>query len=454
MTSLMWFRRDLRLADNPAFVAAAGRGPVVPVFVVDPHLTGASGDARLAFLARCLQTLDESLADRMVLRTGDPTEAITRLAQESGASAVFATADFGPYGRDRDAAVAARLSALGIEFELVESPYAVPPGSITKADGTPYRVFTPYFRAWQEPARAMPCPEPSALVMSGGIESEPLPHAPAVSALLPEPGERAALQRLADLAGGELDGYAVERDRPDLDRTSKLSPYLKLGCIHPRQILAVLGNAPGHEAFRRQLAWRDFYADVLFHRPDSRTSSLQARLGRIRTDHDARADDRFARWAAGRTGYPIVDAGMRQLASTAWMHNRVRMLAASFLVKDLHLDWRRGARHFMQCLVDGDLASNAHGWQWVAGTGTDAAPYHRIFNPVVQGTRFDPHGDYVRRWVPELAGIDGPAVHEPWKLPGAARGYPPPIVDHAAERREALARYSEARSTLGTDDRY
>jgi deoxyribodipyrimidine photo-lyase len=446
MTSLMWFRRDLRLADNPALLMASKMDWVVPVFVIDPRLVGPSGAPRLAFLFRCLRALDESLGGGLVLRTGDPTEAIARLAEESDASAVVATEDFGPYGRDRDAKVAARLAARGVAFELVASPYAVPPGSITKTDGTPYRMFTPFFRVWREHTRAEAASEPARLKLVRGIASDPLPREPDVSAKLPAAGERGGLERLAAFIAGGIDGYADDRDRPDRDQTSRLSAHLKLGCVHPRQVLNVLGHVSEHEELRRQLAWRDFYADIVFHKPDSTRYALQAAPGRIHVDRGEGADRRFEAWAAGRTGYPIVDAGMRQLLGEAWMHNRVRMIVASFLVKDLHLDWRRGARLFMQRLVDGDLASNAHGWQWVAGTGTDAAPYHRIFNPVRQGKRVDPHGDYVRRWVPELASIEGPDVHEPWNRRRAAPGYVEPIVEHDKERREALARYAVARA--------
>ena len=223
-----------------------------------------------------------------------------------------------------------------------------------------------------------------------------------------------------------------------------MSPYLKFGSIHPRTLLADL--APGDEAFRRELAWREFYAAVLHHWPDSARAYFVPGLAAMRYDTGAAADEHFAAWAAGRTGYPIVDAGMRQLLAQGWMHNRIRMIVASFLVKDLHLEWTRGARHFMRHLVDGDLASNSHGWQWTAGTGTDAAPYFRVFNPVLQGKKFDPDGAYIRRWVPELAELPAAEIHEPWRRPGGIpAGYAAPIVDHADERRESLARYAEIR---------
>jgi deoxyribodipyrimidine photo-lyase len=228
--------------------------------------------------------------------------------------------------------------------------------------------------------------------------------------------------------------------------TSRLSPYLKWGCIHPRQLLAKLGRSTAHEAFRSELCWREFYADVLWHRPDTVSQALIPAMRHMEIDVGPDADAAFGAWAEGRTGYPIVDAGMRQLAAEGWMHNRLRMIVASFLVKDLHLDWSRGARYFMTQLVDGDLASNHHGWQWVAGTGTDASPYFRVFNPVTQGERFDPEGDYVRRWVPELRSIAGPGVHRPWiQDDGPPAGYPAPIVDHEQERAEALRRYAAVR---------
>ncbi|MGH3814486.1 MAG: cryptochrome/photolyase family protein, partial [Pseudonocardiaceae bacterium] len=247
-----------------------------------------------------------------------------------------------------------------------------------------------------------------------------------------------------------LADYAGDRDRPDLDGTSRLSPYLKWGCLHPRQLLAKLGRGPGPEAFRNELCWRECYADVLWHRPDTVRQAFDPAMRAMEVDEGDDTDGPFRAWCEGRTGYPIVDAGMRQLLGEGWMHNRVRMIVASFLVKDLHLDWRRGARWFLQHLVDGDVASNQHGWQWVAGTGTDAAPYVRIFNPTLQAAKVDPAGDYVRRWIPELRSIPGPAVHQPWAQPGGPPDdYPEPLVDHPSERAEALRRYHGTTSPAG-----
>ena len=266
---------------------------------------------------------------------------------------------------------------------------------------------------------------------------------------LPDPGEAAAARRLSRFLAGPVERYDADRDRPDHEGTSRLSPYLRFGCVHPRQVLARIDPASAdHRRFESELCWREFYADVLFHRPDSARSAYRPGWADFPVDQGEQADERFAAWTSGLTGYPIVDAGMRQLAGEGWMHNRLRMITASFLVKDLHLDWVRGARWFMRCLVDGDLASNQHGWQWVAGTGTDAAPYFRVFNPVAQGLRFDPGGVYLRRWVPELAGLPDESVHQPWEVVGSLFGaadYPAPIVDHAEERREALARYRAVR---------
>ena len=282
-----------------------------------------------------------------------------------------------------------------------------------------------------------------------GVRSDGVPDAPKVDADLPEPGERAAHRRADAFLDGPVADYADRRNDPGADATSRLSPYLKWGCLHPRQLLDRLGRGKGPTTFATELAWREFYADVLFHRPETAREAFVEKMAAMPADHGAKADERFEAWAEGRTGYPIVDAGMRQLAGEGWMHNRVRMVTASFLVKDLHLPWQRGARFFMEHLVDGDLASNNHGWQWVAGSGTDAAPYFRVFNPVTQGRRFDPDGTYVRRWVPELRNVEGKAVHEPWSIdagllgPSGLEDYPAPIVDHAAERQDSLSRYEK-----------
>ena len=421
---VVWFRRDLRLADNPALLAAMddGGGRVVPLFVLDERLLRPSGPNRVAFLFRALRSLDESMGGgRLVVRAGDPAEVVPALAREVGAERVHAAHDFGPYGRARDDRLGDLLARTG-------SPYAVAPGTVRKTDGTAFRVFTPFFKTWRT-HRWDPPEEAPPDVEWVGAPGQGIPADPATTAALPDAGEAAARRRL-DAFLERLDRYGEDRNLPGIDGTSRLSVDLKYGTLHPRQLLHGLGRSAGEQRFRTEVAWREFYADVLWHRPETARQPLQPAAGAIAVDEGPLADARFEAWATGRTGFPIVDAGMRQLVAEGWMHNRVRMIAASFLVKDLHLDWRRGARFFLHHLVDGDLASNQHGWQWVAGTGTDPSPYYRIFNPTLQGERFDPDGTYVCRYVPEHG----------------TPSYPPPIVDHDAERKEALARYAAVKA--------
>jgi deoxyribodipyrimidine photo-lyase len=448
-TAVVWFRRDLRLGDNPALRAAAdAHDTLVALFVHDPALTGPSGANRVAFLHATLDALAGALDGLLVERHGDPEAVVPRLAAEVEAEAVYVAEDFGPYGTRRDHQVEARLLDGGCVFGRVGSPYAVPPDTLFTTAGGPFRVFTPFSRAWRRHGWDDPVLVPGNATWLTGVAGGRRPSTPAPTAAegLPDAGEEAAI-RLADafVADG-VDGYHDDRDRPDLDRTSHLSAHLKYGAVHPRQLLARLASGSGPTTWAGELCWRDFYADVLYHRPETARTNYAGAMDGLRWDTGPRAEERFEAWTRGETGYPIVDAGMRQLLAEGWMHNRVRMITASFLVKDLHIDWRRGAGWFLDQLVDGDLASNNHGWQWTAGTGTDAAPFFRIFNPTTQGQRFDPTGDYVRRYLPELRAIEGKAVHEPWKLDadlfgGGAGRYPSPIVDHRVEREEALARY-------------
>ena len=445
--AVLWFRRDLRLGDHPALLAAAADGPVVALFVLDDALRRPSGAPRIAFLYRTLRALDTQLREHggaLTVRRGRPENVVPAVARECGATSVHVSADFAPYGAARDERVA---GALG-DTPLVRtgSPYAVAPGRVTKGDGTPFKVYTAFYRAWAEHGWRAPAVSRPGDVTWHALERTGIPNDPDLPAglTLPEAGEAAALAAWRRFRRSRLDGYGRERDRPDLDRTSRLSPYLKFGSIHPRTILAGLGA--GDSAYRREIAWREFYAAVLHFWPDSARAYFQPAMARMPYATGKADDEAFAAWAAGRTGYPIVDAGMRQLLAEGWMHNRVRMIVASFLVKDLHIEWTHGARHFMRHLVDGDLASNQHGWQWTAGTGTDAAPYLRIFNPVTQSRKLDPSGSYIRRYVPELAGLDGREIHEPWRRTGGLPdGYPERIVDHAKERSESLANYQALR---------
>ncbi|WP_181782851.1 cryptochrome/photolyase family protein [Pseudonocardia pini] len=450
--SVVWFRRDLRVADQPTFLAAAESDAALALFVLDPALTGPSGGARLNFLYGCLRELSGSLGDRLLVVEGDPVDVVPRIAEEVSAATVHVAADFGPYGAKRDEGVEKALADAGRELNRVGSPYAVAPGRVRKNDGDPFKVFTPFRRAWADHGWRGPADTSANTVRwmdppkKGSV---PIPDDVSVDAEFVEPGEKAALAAWAEFLDAAVDDYGDARNRPDKPGTSRMSAYLKYGCVHPRTLLADLARKRSESAntYRTEIAWREFYADILFQRPDSARKNYDRAFDALPVASDKEAYAKFDAWKEGRTGFPIVDAGMRQLRAEAWMHNRLRMIVASFLVKDLHLPWWWGARHFMQLLVDGDLASNQHGWQWTAGSGTDASPYFRVFNPVTQGEKFDPNGDYVRRFVPELRGIEGKAVHQPWKLPdGIPDGYPEPMVDHKAEREEALARYERVKA--------
>ena len=425
----MWFRRDLRLRDHPALAAALAEGDVLPLFVLDPSFDGAGGPRR-ALLHDCLAALRDATDGALVIRRGDPTTLLPDLADEFGANTVFVSRDYSPYGRRRDEGVADALRGAGRTLRGVGSPYAVAPGGVTKPDGEPYAVFTPFSRRWREHGWDAPIDAPRT---PDWVEapSDELPSRPDVPFAIPSAAETNVIARWRRFHDDDLDVYADRRDLPAERGTSELSPFLKYGVVHPRQLLAETDvRNESHRVFRSELAWRDFYADVLLHRPYTAWRNLDERFDRIEVDSGPTAEAKFERWQSGRTGFPIVDAGMRQLASIGWMHNRVRMIVASFLVKDLHLPWQWGARHFMRHLLDGDLASNNHGWQWAAGTGTDASPYFRVFNPTTQQERWDPTGAYVERWIPELGTSE----------------YPAPMVDHRAEREEALARYQAIRS--------
>ena len=468
--AIWWVRRDQRLADNQALAAALQRAErVIPVFVLDPKLLSApdAGDKRVAFMLGGLRQLDADLQSRgsgLVVRRGDPAAELAALVQETGAGAIFAEEDPWPYGRQRDSRIAESLP-----LHLVGGLTVHPAGMVRKADGTPYTVFTPFSRAW----KTLPPPSAEALLAAPDsmpalpeLHGLPIPAEPALPASVPfSPGEAEAQRRLHAFVGGDEDGsiylYANARDRTDLDGTSGLSPYLRFGMLSARQAvvsaLRAREAAPderaraGAESWLNELIWREFYMAILAHFPHVLEYSFRANLRNIAWENDETA---FAAWCQGRTGYPIVDAAMRQLVETGWMHNRARMIVASFLVKDLLIDWRWGERFFMQHLLDGDPAANNGGWQWTAGTGTDAAPYFRIFNPTLQGKKHDPEGAYVRRWVTELNRVPDRYIHEPWKMPpGVQReascimgqDYPAPIVDHAWARERTLAAYRLAR---------
>jgi deoxyribodipyrimidine photo-lyase len=424
----------------------------------------------VAFLFEGLRRLDAGLrarGSRLIVRQGDPVEELARLVGESGAEAVFAEEDYWPYGRHRDARAAAALP-----LHLAGGVTIHPPEAVLKSDGKPYTVFTPFSRAWKAlplPAAGAVLAAPDSLPTVPHLDSLPIPDEPALSPTAPfRPGEAEAHRRLQAFVDGDdpaIYRYGESRDRPDLASTSQLSPYLRFGMLSARQAavsaLAAIEAAPGAQArseagtWLTELIWREFYLSIQYHFPETERYSLRAGLRDIIWDNDGAA---FAAWCQGQTGYPVVDAAMRQLAQTGWMHNRARMIVASFLVKDLLIDWRWGERWFMQHLVDADPAANNGGWQWTAGTGTDAAPYFRIFHPVLQGKKHDPEGAYVRRWVPELARVPGRYVHAPWEMPPevqreagcvVGRDYPAPIIDHAWARERVLAAYAQAKGTRG-----
>jgi len=437
--TVLWFRRDLRLGDLPSLAAAAREDKeVLACFVFDPRLQMPSGARRLRFLCDSLRALRDVLDGRIFITQGKPHERIPAIAKEIGASAVHVSEEFTPFGRRRDAAVRAALD--DVPLVATGSPYLVSPTRISKPDGTAFRVFTPFYRRWHE--SDWRAPAATGAHSASWIDPGHLDHGieiPTVDVELDvEAGETAALRRWETFVDAGLERYAKDRNRLDHNATSRMSAHLHAGTIHPRTLVADLDpRHGGHQAYLRELAFRDFYASVVHHWPHSAWQNWNRQFDAMRTESGAAATKAFECWKAGRTGFPIVDAGMRQLRATGFMPNRVRMITASFLVKDLHLPWQWGARWFMDQLVDGDLANNQHGWQWTAGSGTDAAPYFRVFNPVTQGEKFDQDGDYVRRWVPELKDVVD--VHD---LDGnRPRQYPEPIVDHAHERKEALRRY-------------
>lgn len=454
---LLWFRRDLRLADHPALLAAAGEGSVVPLVVLDPRQLSDPGRPQRRML-RSIAALHEATGGALVVRVGAPEVIVPLAAAAIGARRVHITRDTTPDGRERDEQVAQELLAKGAELVTTGTPYAIGPGIVHTGEGTPYQVFTPFAKAWRAHGWPQPAKRPaddiwdrSAAAGLDDVGEDGLTQVRAATDEDGPAGEAAALSRWRDFLDDDLAGYDTARDRPDLDATSRMSIPLTHGEVHARTLLADLAAHPAGatdagQRFVTEIAWREFYADVLWHHPHSAWQDLRRELTSLPYDEGPETQRLVEAWREGRTGYPFVDAGMRQLAAQGFMHNRLRMVVASFLTKDLHVWWPLGARHFLEHLLDGDLASNSHGWQWVAGTGTDASPYFRVFNPVTQGKRFDPHGDYVRRWVPELAHLTGAKAHEPWKHSnGHDHGYPTPVVDHAEERRETLERYESTR---------
>ncbi len=463
---ILWFRRDLRLADNPALTQALASGrPVVPVYVLDDAGDGrAPGAASLWWLDKSLRALATALADRgapLILRRGDSEAELRRLIDQTGAGTVFMNRLFEPDAWTRDADIAHALKAEGVDCRGFNASLMSRPGAVLNGTGGPYKVFTPFLKALLATAEAPAATvAPAAMTTVAGLASETIdrwglhPTRPDWSGGFDwTPGEAGAEAALVAFIGHGLKSYGKGRDIPSLPATSRLSPHLHWGEISPWRAIAAArqaaadGRAPAAEAekFVAEIGWREFSAHLLHHFPTLPTHAFRPEYDGFPWRED---EPGFLAWTRGLTGYPIVDAGMRQLWATGWMHNRVRMIVASFLIKDLLVDWRRGETWFWDTLVDADLGSNAQNWQWVAGSGADASPYFRIFNPVTQGEKFDAEGKYVRRWVPEIARLPDKYLHAPWTAPpeimrgiGLRLGhdYPRPIVDHAKARDLALA---------------
>ncbi|MCX4767481.1 DNA photolyase family protein [Streptomyces sp. NBC_01275] len=451
--SVVLFTSDLRLHDHPPLCAALdGSRQVVPLFVRDRAVAGAGFAApnRLAFLADCLGDLDAGLRERggrLVVRSGDLVEEVCRAAAQADADEVHLAADVSAYAQRREERLRRALEAEGVRLHVHDTvTTVVDPGVLTPASSDHFAVFTPYFRHWSQQRVRDALGAPRSVRVPDGVGSQEPPSRKGLAGLSPglaPGGETEGRGRLASWLRSGVTAYEEGHDDLAGDATSRLSPHLHFGTLSPVEVVhrARATGGPGAEAFVRQLAWRDFHRQVLAARPAAAHADYRTKHDRPRTERTAAED--IEAWRQGRTGYPVVDAAMRQLRHEGWMHNRGRLLTASFLAKTLYVDWRIGARHFLELLVDGDVANNQLNWQWMAGTGTDSRP-NRVLNPVTQGRRYDPEGAYVRRWVPELADVTGPAVHEPWRLRGlerAALDYPDPLL----ELSDGLARFRRAR---------
>ena len=466
--AIAWFRRDLRLADNRMLEAATrDAARVWPVFVADPALleTHALATGRIAWFGANLAALDARLRDAgsgLTVLRGRPEDVLPAFAADVGADRVYAAADEDPVAIARETEVAGV-----VDLRLVDDQRIVPPSELRTGAGDAYTVFTPFRRSLDARIDDAPeaftsraeadltrlAPPPAAGTGLKAFVAPPAPHE------LPDAGEEAATNRLRAFLRADIDDYHGERDRPDLDSTSHLSPYLRVGAISIRACWRAAVNAAGRArersdrrlaqgalTWRGELAWREFFAHVLAAHPRLANESFRRELDGIEWSTASEAGTALDAWRNGRTGFPFVDAGMRQLVATGWMHNRARLVTASFLVKDAGVDWRRGESVYLEHLLDADTQQNNGNWQWVAGVGTDAAPYFRIFNPTLQAKKFDPHGAYVRRWVPELAHLPDELIHEPWRAPQVPKAYPEPLLDHAEARQRTLARYRTASS--------
>jgi deoxyribodipyrimidine photo-lyase len=467
---ILWFRQDLRLADNPALRAAAEQGPIIPLYVLDDETPGQwkLGGASRWWLHNSLKALARELergGSNLVLRRGAADALVRAVAAETGARAVYWNRQYEPWAIARDTALKAKLKAQGLTVETFNGSLLKEPWQVKTGADTPFKVFTPFWKAASaaiDGDAPLPAPKklaaPAAWPRSETLDTwKLLPSRPNWAAgfePLWTPGEVGAQQRLKRFLDSALAGYADGRDQPARESTSRLSAHLHFGEISPRQVWRAVDHAR-HDAkqetsvtkFLSELGWREFSAHLLYHFPTLPERNFRSAFDPFPWDRNERA---FKAWSKGQTGYPIVDAGMRELWTTGTMHNRVRMIAASFLIKHLMIDWRKGAAWFWDTLLDADLANNSASWQWVAGSGADAAPYFRIFNPVLQGEKFDPEGAYTKRWLPELEACDARFVHRPWTAPNAkALNYPPPIVDHGKARARALAAFKTIQAAPG-----
>jgi deoxyribodipyrimidine photo-lyase len=458
--TIWWIRRDIRLQQNPALQEAIlNSASILPLYILDPRLLAKKAEKRLSFLYDALHHLDLELkrgGSHLWIRSGDPLVVLKTVMAEINAEAIFAEADYTPYARQRDLRISRELP-----IWLIHGLTVYPPGVVVKNTGYPYTIFTPFSRAW----KALPLPTISEQLPKSQVIPAP-PVTQLTSETIPSflgesdypADEKVALARLEDFVSHKVYQYAATRDRLDLDGTSRLSPYIRFGLLSPqyvaRKALAAIEYAPDEEArssaesWLNELIWREFYISILNYFPEVLKGSFRKDLRNIRWRE---APEDLQTWQDGMTGYPVVDAGMRQLKTTGWMHNRARMITASFLVKDLLINWQDGEAWFMRNLIDGDPATNNGGWQWTSGVGTDAAPYFRIFNPILQGEKFDPKGDYVRKWIPELSVVPDKFIHKPWQMSEAqqreigiriGKDYPLPMVDHATVKSRTLAAYS------------
>ena len=456
--AIWWIRRDIRLRDNATLETALSHArQVIPLFILDELLLAQPTPRRQAFLFNALHDLAAQLrarGSRLIIRRGRPIDELLRITRESGASLVSAEADVSPYARQRDDEIVAKLPLV-----LSQGVSAHPPEVVHKPNGGVYKVFTPFSRAWKAlPAPGKPSLPPGRLPRVPQLSSDAIPPANPLEGF--EASGEEAQRRLDEFIAGAIFSYKNDRNRLDIPGTSRLSPYLRFGMLSARQAVSAAQQAlaaakhrlehDNAETWLNEIIWREFYGSILHHFPNVLRQSFRESLRGLRWRESA---DDLAAWQDGLSGFPAVDAGMRQLNATGWMHNRARMICASFLCKDLLINWQAGEAWFMRQLLDGDPASNNGGWQWTAGTGTDAAPYFRVFNPVLQGKKFDPAGQYVRTWVPELKAVPDEYIHAPWGMPAdiqsltgvhIGKDYPAPIVDHAFARERALAAYKKA----------